>query len=415
MCIEDSDQLTNRHSPRGITSLTRIAYIVSHPIQYQAPLLRRIALEEQLDLTVLFLSDFSTRQYRDPGFGRAFAWDVDLLTGYRSKVLPAWGGRDSVGLLTPFTRGVEAELRDGKYDALWLHGYAHHAHLRAVRTAKRLGMKVLLRGESHDAASDRSALSTAVKRRLLMRLFRQVDAFLAIGTANRNYYLNHGVPGDKIFLMPYAVDNARFQAAATESAASAVRSALGLESGRPVILFASKLQARRRPHDLWEAYARLSAGGEEPTPYLIFVGEGTERAELEAAVARHGWSSVRFVGFQNQTEMPGYYALADVFVLPSEREPWGLVVNEAMNARKAIVVTRDVGAAADLVEDGVNGYVVRVGDVDALSNRLRQLTTDPQLTTAMGANSARRISQWDFEADVLGLRQALAGCKAHAH
>ena len=109
----------------------RIAYIVSHPIQYQAPLLRRIAREKALDLTVLFLSDFSTRAYGDPGFGQAISWDVDLLGGYQSKVLPAWGDRDSLGFWKPLTTGVEEELRRGDYDVVWLHGYAHHAHLRA--------------------------------------------------------------------------------------------------------------------------------------------------------------------------------------------------------------------------------------------------------------------------------------------
>jgi len=83
----------------------RLAYIVSHPIQYQAPLLRRIAAEPDIDLTALFLSDFSTRKYRDKGFGQAIAWDVDLLSGYDSKVLRAWGDADNVGLIQPFTIG----------------------------------------------------------------------------------------------------------------------------------------------------------------------------------------------------------------------------------------------------------------------------------------------------------------------
>lgn len=393
--------------------MTRIAYIVSHPIQYQAPLLRRLAMEKDVDLTVLFLSDFSTREYSDRGFGQAISWDVDLLDGYKSKVLPAWGDRDTLGFWKPFTVGVEKELRRGNYDAVWLHGYAHHAHLRAMLAAKRHGMKILLRGESHKNSSNRSALRTVLKKTVMTGLFRQVDAFLAIGTANRDYYLSHGVPPEKIFMMPYAVDNTRFEAAATEQAPSELAASLGLTPNRAVILFASKLQPRKRPWDLWEAYARLSPNGvDEPLPYLIFVGEGSQRAELEAAVARRGWHSVRFVGFQNQTRLPAYYAAADVIVLPSEREPWGLVINEAMNAGKAVIVSEQVGASADLVEDGVNGYVVPVGDEDALTDRLRQITSDPALAKSMGAKSLQRISQWDFEADVAGLRQALASCVA---
>jgi glycosyltransferase involved in cell wall biosynthesis len=391
--------------------MIRLAYIVSHPIQYQAPLLRRLALEPKLDLTVLFLSDFSTREYLDPGFGKSISWDVNLLDGYKFKVLDAWGNRDRLGFWRPYTIGIERELRQGEYDAVWLHGYAHHAQIRALVAARRLGTKVLLRGESHDKSSDRSPLLSAVKRQILGTLFRHIDAFLAIGTANRDYYLGHGVAAGKIFMMPYAVDNVSFQASATPTSRLKLLSELGLRPDRPVILFASKMQARKRPGDLWEAYTKLSSNGvDEPWPYLIFAGEGDQRAELEAAVAKRCWDSVRFVGFQNQTKIPAYYAAADVFVLPSEREPWGLVVNEAMNAGRAVIVSDQVGANADLVEDGVNGYVVPVGDVDTLTKRLQQITSDRALATSMGASSLRNISQWDFEADVAGLHEALVGC-----
>jgi len=389
--------------------VTRLAYIVSHPIQYQAPLLRRLAAERDLDLQVLFLSDFSTRAYRDRGFGQSVAWDVDLVQGYPSKVLPAAGRRDIVSFWKPLTLNVGAELRRGRYDAVWLHGYAHHAQLRALVAARRLGMKVLLRGESHAHATRESMIPAPVKRRVLMRLFTQIDAFLAIGTANRDYYLSYGVEPDRIFMMPYAVDNARFQAASTLEHGLALRASLGLPASRPIILFAAKLQPRKRAWDLWTAYTRLSPDGvTEPHPALIFVGDGSQRSALEAAVAQKGWSGVRFAGFQNQTAMPRFYAAADVFVLCSENEPWALAVNEAMNAGTAVIVSDQVGAAPDLVQDGVNGFVVPVGDVATLANRLRRVTTDEALARRMGAQSLQRISRWNFEADVAGLRQALA-------
>ena len=389
--------------------MTRLAYIVSHPIQYQAPLLRRIAMEKDIHLTVLFLTDFTSRPYGDTGFGQAISWDVDLLSGYRWKVLPAWGYRDSVAFWKPLTVGVEQEVTSGNYDVIWLHGYAHQAHLRALVAAKRRGLKVLLRGETHKTSTRQSVLRSAIKKIVMRRLFRHVDGFLAIGTANRDYYLSHGVAPEKIFMMPYAVDNERFQAAAIGHARHTVADMLGLTGNRPIILYASKLQRRKRPWDLWTAYERLSPNGvDEPIPYLVFVGEGSERQALEAMAARKGWNSVRFAGFRNQTELPAFYAAADVLVLPSEREPWGLVINEAMNAGTPVIVSDQVGAAVDLVEEGVNGYVVPVGDIEMLTSRLRCITSNPTLARSMGASSLARISRWDFEADVAGLTQALA-------
>jgi glycosyltransferase involved in cell wall biosynthesis len=116
---------------------------------------------------------------------------------------------------------------------------------------------------------------------------------------------------------------------------------------------------------------------------------------------------VKFLGFRNQTELPRFYDLADLFVLPSAREPWGLVVNEAMNAAKPVIVSDRVGAGPDLVRDGSNGFVVPVGEVGALTDRLRALTSDPGLCRAMGHESAKRIRNWDFQSDLEGLRAAL--------
>ena len=175
-------------------------------------------------------------------------------------------------------------------------------------------------------------------------LFRNVDGFLAIGSANRDYYLNHGVPPDRIFMMPYAVDNQAFKPTTPRPSREEIAVEHRLEAGRPVILFAAKLQPRKRPWDLWKAYVRLSPNGvDEPVPYLMFVGEGSERAGLEAAVADRGWQSVRFVGFQTSQAA---CVLRDCrcFCAPSEGEPWGLAMNEAMNAETAVIVSDQVGA-----------------------------------------------------------------------
>lgn len=388
----------------------RLGYLVSHPIQYQVPLLRRIAAHPDVDLKVFFLSDFSVHGYRDEGFGVTVRWDVPLLAGYPYTVLPALGARDRVSFWRPFVYALSQQLREGHFDALWLHGYLHQASLRALAIAKRSRTKVLLRTESHLLSHQRSQMKLTVMRAMLPHLFRAIDGFLAIGTLNKEYYLAYGAAAESIFMMPYAVDNDYFRQAA-ESARpqrSTLKAELGLRSDRPVILYASKLQARKRPGDLLDAYMKLSPNGaDEPQPYLVFVGDGEERDRLEARVRSLGWSSVRFLGFRNQTEMPRFYDLCDVFVLPSSHEPWGLVVNEVMNASKPVIVSDRVGATPDLVRSGVNGFVFPAGDTSALASHLRELTSNPARAVHMGAESLRRISTWSFDADIEGLLGAL--------
>ncbi len=389
----------------------RVAYLVSHPIQYQAPLLRFIAAQPSIDLTVFFLSDLSVRGYYDEGFRAHVQWDVPLLGGYKHVFLPCLGRSDPITFWRPFVYGISRYLRRDRFDALWLQGYANQAALRALAIAKFIGMKVLLYGDSYLWNYRLSRTKLRIKNCILPKLLSAMNGFLATSTANRDFYLHYGVPAEKIFLMPYAVDNSFFQAKVAEAGTErpALRRELGLEENRPVILFASKFQPRKCARDLLEAYIRLSPDGvREPEPCLLFVGEGEERPLLEARANELGWSSVKFLGFVNQTVLPRYYDLCDVFVLPSEWEPFGLVVNEAMNAGKAIIVSDRVGAGPDLVKDGDNGFIFPVGNVTALADRLRFLCTQPAVAAAMGQRSRERIATWGFEADFQGLTQALS-------
>ena len=388
------------------TERWRLAYLVSHPIQYQAPLLRHLAARPELDLTVFFLSDVSTRRHTDAGFGEAVEWDVPLLGGYRHVFLDPLWATDRINFVEPVVRGLERHLQEGGFDALWLHGWFHQANLRAARIARELGLPVFLRGESsrHGGGLKRR-LKDAVQRRVLAG----VDAFLSIGAKNRAFYESHGISPDRIFDVPYAVDNAFFRERTDRAAASRadLRAELELAPDRPVILYASKLSARKRPTDLLAAYRRLAKRGPKPAPYLLYVGGGEERGRLEELARGIDEDSIRFLGFQNQTVLPRYYDLCDVFVLPSVYEPWGLVVNEVMNAGRPVVVADRVGCAPDLVADGETGFTFPAGDSNALADVLERVLGDAELRHRVGTAAREHIATQDFEADWRGLRAAL--------
>ena len=393
----------------------RLAYLVSHPIQYQAPLLRRIALESDIDLTVLFGSDFSVRGYRDEGFGVGVKWDIPLLDGYKHEFLPRLRDGNDVSVLMPLNYGIVSRLcgdgGDPAFDALWVHGYASANSMHGMIAAKALGIPVLLRAESWLQDRGRSGVKLALKHAFFAGLELMVDGVLPIGTVNAEYWRYYFGDDVQQFLMPYAVDNGYFAQRAREAKAgrASLQEELGLDALRPVILFASKLQARKHCDHLIEAYARLSpAPGTDPKPYLVIVGDGEERAALERQAAATGFSSIRFCGFRNQSELPRFFDLATTFVLPSQHEPWGLIVNEVMNAARPAIVSDDVGSAVDLIEDGVTGCIYPVGDVEALTHTLRRVLDTPGVAEAMGQRAFARIQSWGFEEDVLGLRRALA-------
>jgi glycosyltransferase involved in cell wall biosynthesis len=408
------------HDPaRPHLALVRLAYVVSHPIQYQAPLLRRIAREPGIDLTVFFGSDFSVRGYRDEGFGVEVRWDTPLLEGYRSEFLPSLRDTGGLSLTSPISRGIYRRLRQGRFDALWVHGYASVNALHAILAANALGIPVLLRAESWLADRERSQLKLAIKELFFHALAVGIDAVLPIGSANAAYWTYYF--GDRVpqFPMPYAVDNAYFQrlAEAAVPRALELRDELQLAPGRPVILFASKLQTRKHADHLVEAYRlflleqRRSGVPPEAEPYLVIVGDGEERLHLEAQAARHHLTGVRFAGFRNQSELPRFFQLASVFVLPSRHEPWGLIVNEAMASGCPVIVSSDVGCHPDLIDGNSSdpgGYVYPVGDVYALCAALQSVFATPETAERMGHAARRRMATWSFNEDLQGLRAALA-------
>src|SRR5208337_5350112 len=135
---------------RGSRSMgkIRLAYLLSHPSQYQAPLLRRIAQEPGIDLTVFYCSDFYLQKFHDPEFGQEIEWDVPLVAGYRHQFLPAVGGPKQVTFWRPFNYGLSRRLREGKFDVLWVHGYARWFSWAAIFWARVQGIKVLIRDDA---------------------------------------------------------------------------------------------------------------------------------------------------------------------------------------------------------------------------------------------------------------------------
>ncbi len=393
--------------------IPKLAIVMSHAIQYQAPLLRKIASSSKIDLNVYFNWNFgvSDKESIDPEFKMKIKWDIPLLEGYNYKFLKNYSFKPSSNFWGQLNFGIIKELIQNRYDAVLIYGWNSFVNWLAFFTALIIGTHVILQGESPlNQELLKNGIKQKIKEFILKKIFfPRISAFLYIGEENKKFYQFYGVPDEKLFFAPYAVDNERFIKQATSKQRQANRKKLGIEKDDIVILFVGKFIEKKRPFDLLKAYKLLSKTQNLKTKtYLLFVGDGILRKELEDYTEEHNLKNVIFVGFKNQTELPQYYALADIFVLPSGAgETWGLVVNEAMCFKLPAIVSDTVGCGSDLVKNGENGYIFPLGNIEKLSEYLKELISNNKKRKQFGKKSFEIIQNYNYEKDIEGILMAL--------
>jgi glycosyltransferase involved in cell wall biosynthesis len=270
-------------------------------------------------------------------------------------------------------------------------GWGWQSHLRVLRHFSGT-IPVLFRGDS-TLIDEQEGIRRWIRRAGLWWVYRHVDQALYVGQRNRMYFEAHGLTDGQLTWVPHAIDNTRFaEASDADEEARRWRSEIGVPEEAPVVLFAGKLEAKKAPDVLVDAFLRL----ENRDAHLAVVGSGPMEEELKARTGNH--ARVHFLGFQNQSRMPVVYRLGDVFVLPSRGpgETWGLAVNEAMACGRPVIVSSNVGCAPDLVDEA-NGGVVPPDDADALRDALGNVLSDSEQRRRMGERSAERIQNWSID------------------
>lgn len=363
-----------------------LAILVSHPIQYFAPLFRELSSLGDIDLVVVYRTQTGLKAYQDPGFGEIVQWDIPLLDGYRHVFLSC------KNVLHGIEPNVLKWLFCNRPDVLLVHGYNYLTNILAIIFAKMLGIKVLLRGDTR--LTDRHK-NENVKWLLKRSFFRLVDGFLTIGSLNRDYYLAHGVEETRLYFSPFSVDNKFFCRSAAErfKARAKVRRELKIPSEACVILFVGKFIQRKRAQDVVLAFQRICAI--RSNVFLVMVGSGPMAAQIQEIAVEMCRERIIFAGFKNQSEIPEIFAASDMLIVPSEDEPWGLIVNEAMAAGLPVIASDQVGSAPDLIENKGTGYVYPCGNIEALAQCMVDLIDHSEKRTQMGQVAVQLISLWD--------------------
>lgn len=418
----------------------KIAIISTHPIQYYAPVFSLLA--KTLNLKVFYTLGSTDLNQFDQGFGKKIQWDIPLMEGYDyeflSNIAKTPGSHHFTGIDNP--NGIE-KIQNFEPDAILIYGWAYKSHLKLIRHFSGK-IPIYFRGDS-TVLNQPKGIKSIFKRAYLSWLYKHIDKAFYVGQANKAYFKHYGLREDQLIFAPHAIDNERFtRDRSTETIQ--LRNNFKIPDEAILILFAGKFELVKNPELLLNAFLNLKADH----IHLLFVGNGVLEGKLKAESEKVGAESgkvkaesrklkaeseklkaesekrkaeslsfeytqddkeahkmstsrrIHFLDFQNQSQMPVVYQACDLFCLPSWSESWGLAVNEAMAAGKAVLVSDQVGCAADLVQDEYNGAIFKSGNEKDLTDKLVSLCKDKLLLKKYGKCSAEIINKWSFEKQV---------------
>jgi len=360
---------------------------------YRIPVFNALAQHPDVDLHVIFLAE------TDPSTRRWKVYTDEIRFSY--EVLPHWRRRVA-GYNLLLNRGVAAGLEAARPDVIVCGGYGYLASWRVLGWARRHQVPVFLWSESNQQDRRRGMPHVEMLKRYFIAA---CSGSIVPGKSAAAYMAAFGVPRERIFVAPNAVDNAFFSAAASEARRRGTELRRQFSLPERYFLCAGRLISAKGIFDLLSAYSVLAPELRREVG-LLFVGDGVEQPELEARAAGVQPGVIRCTGFAHREQLAVYYALAEAFVFPTHTDPWGLVVNEAMACGLPIVATEAGGCVEDLVQEGENGYVVPSANVTKLAEAMAAFARDPQLAARMGQRSARLVQGFSPELCAAGFATA---------
>lgn len=383
--------------------MKKLAIITSHPIQYNAPLFALLHKRNNISIEVFYTwGEEVLKNKFDPGFGKNIEWDIPLLQGYKYRFIKNSaknkGSHHYKGIDNP---SLISEIADWNPDALLVYGWSFKSHLKVLRYFHKRH-PLFFRGDSISVET-KNNIKKKLRRLLLKWVYKHVDKALYVGTLNKNYFLDAGLAMNQLVFAPHAIDNDRFLTNEKEYnlAAQKWKNELNIDSTQHGFLYAGKLDDNKNTELLIDAFMQI----QEEDTYLIIAGNGVMEDKLKAKAV--GFKNIYFLPFQNQTKMPVLLRMAEVFVLPSKSETWGLAINEAMACSRAVIASDRCGAATDLVRNSVNGFIFHSRSVKDLSEKMMLCMKNKKELKKMGMASYEIIKNWNYEIDSLAIENLM--------
>jgi glycosyltransferase involved in cell wall biosynthesis len=308
--------------------------------------------------------------------------------------------------LTPYFLNFTIFYKLLKYSpkVIIVSGYSQPSSFLAILYAKLFKKQLILWCESNkDDQRYKHSFKEVYKRWFI----RNCAGYIVPGQASFEYLLSLGAPRERICRAPNAVDNDYFSRLADQQRKS--REQFKQSKGYPkkVVLYVGRLVDQKGILDLLKVFQNIC--GNQPELGLVLIGNGEKEKYYKKFCQINNIKNVFFTGFVHQEELPFYYACADVFVLPTHSEPWGLVLNEAMACKLPVVSSDVAGATADLIINGKNGYIYEKGNINELMEVLNKvLNSDCE---SMGMISYEIIQKFSPQKCARGFLEAIKQIK----
>ncbi|MBA3921779.1 MAG: glycosyltransferase family 4 protein [Nostocaceae cyanobacterium] len=359
----------------------RLAVLVTHPVQYFAPIFRELAQRPDLQLKVFFGCDHGVMPSEDPNFGVVFKWDCQPTEGFEHEFLST-SSLESLQGLAGMQLATKAAVMIGHYkpDTILIFSYSPAFITTSTLLLRLAGHKLMLRAETTDEAVTRSYFKDKIRQIMLGLYYRQFTYFFPIGTNSINHYRRMGVDENRLTLAFYAIDVDYFQKQVDFwlPQREFLRTTAGIKPQDCVLMYCGKMFPDKNPLLISDAIAMLLPEEKEKI-WLIAVGEGELRQEFEVSAKAQLEEKAIFVGFKNQSELGKYYAMSDILILPSLRgETWGLVINEAFQFGLKVIVSDKVGSGRDLIINTDKGWIFSSGNLTELYKMISNAIATPK-------------------------------------
>ncbi|MEH1922829.1 glycosyltransferase family 4 protein [Nostoc sp.] len=362
--------------------LIKLAILLTHPVQYFAPVFRELAQQPNLQIKVFFGCNHGVIPREDPNFGVVFKWDCQPTAGFEHEFISTSSLKDLRGIqgIKLATKAVAA-INRYKPDAVLIFAYSPTFITVSTLLLTLARHKLMLRAETTDEALSRFYIKDKIRKLFLSFYYRQFTHFFPIGTNSINHYLRMGVDKSRMTLAHYAIDTEFFQQQVDFwlPQRETLRAKVGIREEDHVLIYCGKMFSVKNPLIIPDALEKLSSVEKEKT-WFFAVGDGELREEFEERVKLQLSERAIFVGFKNQSELGEYYTMADTLILPSQNgETWGLVVNEALQFGLRVIVSDKVGCAKDLITNIKHGWIFSCSDTLQLTRIISQAIVQSKL------------------------------------